>query len=99
MKSVNSQKVNMMTVADSHRHLFPRQAPPTLQILLRVTYLSNRTGIKYPRVTLGTCKININYMYIKYTFVFSNNLAGLLVLKVLGEVALLVTTPPCSRSI
>jgi hypothetical protein len=32
-------------------------------------------------------------MYIKYTFVFGNNLVGLLVLKVLGAVALPVTIP------
>jgi hypothetical protein len=65
--------------------------PLTLEVLLRVIDVSNRTGIKYPRVTLGTCKININYMYITYTFVFHGNLASLLVLKVLGEVALPVT--------
>jgi hypothetical protein len=41
----------------------------------------------------GTCKIDINYMYIKYTFLSGNNLAGLLVFKVLGAVALPVTIP------
>jgi hypothetical protein len=42
---------------------------------------------------MGTCKININYMYMRYTFVSRNNLAGLLVFKVLGAVALPVTIP------
>jgi hypothetical protein len=47
--------------------------------------------IKYPSVTPGTCKININYMYITCTFVIGRNLAGLLVLKVIVAVALPVT--------
>jgi hypothetical protein len=93
MKSVDSHTVNSIVIAHSHRHLVPRQAPLTPQILLRVTYMSNKTGIKYPHVTLGTCKINIGYMYIVYTFVFRNNLVGRLVLKVLGAVALPVTIP------
>jgi hypothetical protein len=42
---------------------------------------------------MGTCKINKNYMYIEYTFVPGNNLAGLLVFKLLGAVALPVTIP------
>jgi hypothetical protein len=93
MKSANSHNVNTMSIAHSHCHFLPRQAPRTLQILLRDTYVSNRTGIKYPHVTSGTCKININYMYITYTFVSSNNLVGLLVFKVLGALALPVTIP------
>jgi hypothetical protein len=40
---------------------------------------------------MGTCKIDINYMYIKYTFLSGNNLSGFLVFKVLEAVALLVT--------
>jgi hypothetical protein len=83
MQSADSHDVHALIVADSHRHFVPLQAPLTLQILLRVIYVSNRTGIKYPCVTAVTCKININYMYIKYTFVFGNNLADLLVSKVL----------------
>jgi hypothetical protein len=62
-----------------------------MHVLLRVTDVSNRTGIKYPHVTSGTCKININYMYITYTFAFHDNPPGLLVLKVLGAVALPMT--------
>ena len=51
--------------------------------------MSNRTGIKYPSVAPGTSEVNINNMYIKYTFVLAdNNLARLLVLNVLGAVAL-----------
>jgi hypothetical protein len=69
------------------------QVPLIPQILLRITDVSNKTGIEYPRVTMGTCKIDINYMYIKYTFLFGNNLAGLLVFKVLEAVALPVTIP------
>jgi hypothetical protein len=42
---------------------------------------------------MSTFKIDINYMYIKYTFLSGNNLAGLLVFKVLEVVALLVTIP------
>jgi hypothetical protein len=40
---------------------------------------------------MGTCKIDINYMYIKYTFLFGNNLAGLPAFKVLEAAALPVT--------
>jgi hypothetical protein len=40
---------------------------------------------------MGTCKIDINYMYIKYTFLSGNNLVGFLVFKVLEAVALPVT--------
>jgi hypothetical protein len=81
----------MLTIANPHRHLVPLQVPLIPQTLLRITDVSNRTGIEYPRVTTGTCKIDINYMYIKYTFLFGNNLAGLLVFKVLATVTLLVT--------
>jgi hypothetical protein len=63
------------------------------QILLGVTDVSNITGIKYTCVTTGTCKIDINYMYIKYTFLSGNNLDDLLIFKVLGVVALPVTIP------
>jgi hypothetical protein len=93
MQSADSHDVHTLTVANPHHHLVPLQAPLIPQILLRITYVSNRTGIEYPRVTTGTCKININYIYIKYTFVSSNNLAGLIVFKVLGAVELLVTIP------
>jgi hypothetical protein len=81
----------MLTIAYPHRHLVPLQVPLIPQILLRIVDVSNRTGIECPRVTTGTCKIDINYMYIKYTFFFSNNLVGFLVFKLLEEVALLVT--------
>jgi hypothetical protein len=93
MQSVDSHDVHALTVAEPHRHLVPLQAPLTPQILLRITYVSNKIGIEYPCVTAGTCKIDINYMYIKYTFVSGNNLADLLVFKVLGAVALPVTIP------
>jgi hypothetical protein len=93
MQSADSHDVHVLTIADPHHHLVPLQAPLTLEILPRVTYVSNRTGIKYPRVTMGTCKININYMYITYTFVSCNNLVGFLVFKVLGAVAVPVTIP------
>jgi hypothetical protein len=83
----------MLTIADPHCHLVLPQAPLISQILLGITNVSNRTGIKYPCVTTGICKIDINYVYINYTFVSSNNLAGLLVFKVLGAVALPVTIP------
>jgi hypothetical protein len=42
---------------------------------------------------MSTCKIDINYMYIKYTFLSGNNLASFLVFKVLEAVALRVTIP------
>jgi hypothetical protein len=93
MQSADRHDVHTLSIADPHHHLVPVQAPLTLQILLRVTYVSNRTSIKYPRVTIGTCKININYIYITYTFVSGNNLAGLLIFKVFGAIALPVTIP------
>ena len=53
--------------------------------------MSNIAGIKYPGITTGASKVHINNMYIKYTFIFSDNLVGLLVFQILGAVALLVT--------
>jgi hypothetical protein len=85
MQSAFSHDVHMLTIADPHRHLVPLQVPLISQILLRIVDVSNRTGIEYPRVTMGTCNC------IKYTFFFSNNLVGFLVFKLLEEVALLVT--------
>jgi hypothetical protein len=93
MRSADSHDILMLTVADPQRHLVPPQVPLIPHILLGITNVTNKTGIKYPCVTTGTCKIDINYMYMKYTFVFGNNLVSLLVFKVLGEVAFPVTTP------
>jgi hypothetical protein len=93
MQSAFSHDVHTLTIADPHRHLVLPQVPLIPQILLGITNVSNITGIKNPHVTTGTCKIDINYVYIKYTFVSGNNLAGLLVFKVLGAVALPVTIP------
>jgi hypothetical protein len=69
MQSAFSHDIHTLTVVDPHRHLVPLQAPLIPQILLGITDVSNRTGIEYPRVTSGTCKIDINYMYVKYTFI------------------------------
>jgi hypothetical protein len=93
MQRAFSHDVHSLTAAYPHRHLVLPQATLIPQILLGITNVSNIIGIEYPRVTKGTCKIDINYMYIKYTFVSRNNLVGLLVFKVLGAVALLVTIP------
>jgi hypothetical protein len=93
MQSADRHDVHTLTVVDPHRHVIQFQAPLIPQILLGITNVSNRTGMEYPCVTTGTCKIDINYMYIKYTFVSGNNLAGLLVFKVLGAVALPMTIP------
>ena len=59
-----------------------------MQLLFRVTNLSNRTGIKYPGATTSTSKVHINNMYIKYTFVL---FAILLIRQVFGAVPLPVT--------
>ena len=61
-----------------------------LQLMFRVTNLSNLTGIKYLGVTMKTSKIHINNMYIKYTFV---HFAILLIRQVFGAVPLPVTSP------
>jgi hypothetical protein len=93
MPSADRHHVHVLTIAGPHHHLVPLQAPLTSQFLPRIAYVSNITGIEYPCVTAGTCKININYMYIKYTFVSGNNFAGLLVFKVLRAVALPMAIP------
>ena len=71
--------INFAAVADAHRHLVLFQAPLIPQPHLRVTNMSNRTGIKYPGVTPSTCKVNIYNMYIAYTLVLPGNLVGLLI--------------------
>ena len=93
MQGADGHHFDSRTIADAHRHLVLPQAPPTLQILLRVTNVSNRSGIKYPGVTPGARKEYINNMYIIYTFVRSGYLASLLVFKVLGAVAFPVPIP------
>jgi hypothetical protein len=70
MQSADIHDVHTLTVADPHCHLVPSQAPLIPRILLGIANVSNKTGIEYPRVTTGTCKIDINYIYIKYTFVW-----------------------------
>ena len=67
--------IDLGTIPNAHRHLVLRQSPLIPRLLLRVTNVSNRTGIKYPGATTSTGKVHINYMYIKYTF----SVAGLLV--------------------
>src|SRR3990172_4395973 len=52
--------------------------------------MSNRTSIKYPGATTSISKVQINNMYIKYTFV---DVASLLIYQVLGAVPLPVTSP------
>ena len=61
-----------------------------LQLLFRVTNLSNCIGIKYPGATINTSKVHINNMYIKYTFV---HFAILLIRQLFGVVPLPVTIP------
>ena len=90
-EGADSHHVNFASIADTHRHLILSQAPFILQLLLRVTNMSNRAGIKYPVVTPGASKVNINNMYITYTFLVGNDLASLLVRQVLGAVALPVS--------
>ena len=51
--------------------------------------MSNRTSIKYPAATTSISKVQINNMYIKYTFHF----AILLIRQILGAVPLPVTSP------
>src|SRR5664279_1162866 len=53
--------------------------------MFRVTYVSNRTSIKYPGATASTSKVHINNMYITYTFV---HFAGLLIRQIFGAVSL-----------
>ena len=91
MEGADGQHLDCLPVAHTHRHFVLHQVPFILQLYLRVADVSNRTGIKYPSVTSGTRKVNINNMYIKYTFLFHDNLAGFLVLQVLGTVAFPVT--------
>ena len=79
-ESADNHYFYFAAVANTHRHLVLHQPPFIPQLLLRVTNVSNRTGIKYPSVTLDTSEVNINNMYIIYTFVFPGNLAGLLIL-------------------
>ena len=93
MQGADGHHFDSRTIADAHRHLVHPQAPPTLQILLRVTNVSNRSGIKYPGVTPSACKEYINNMYIIYAFVLGGYLVGSLVFKVLGAVALPVPIP------
>ena len=91
MESADGQHLDCLAIAHMHRYFVPSHVPPILQLLLRVVDVSNRTCIKYPSVTSGTRKVNINNMYIKYTFLFHDDLAGILVLQVLGTVAFPVT--------
>ena len=91
MKSADGHHLDWLAIAHTHRYFVPSQVPPIPQLFLRVADVSKRTGIKYPTVTPGTRKVNINNMYITYTFLFSDNLAGLLVLQVLGIIASPVT--------
>src|SRR3954468_24298780 len=80
-----------MVVAHTHRHFVSSKAPFTLQLLLRVADVRNITDIKYPCVTTGSRKKNINNMYIIYIFLSGDYLSRLLVLQVLGTVAFPVT--------
>ena len=61
-----------------------------LQLPFRVTILSNWTSIKYWGVAINICKVHINNMYIKYTYV---HFAILLIRQLLGVVPLPVTSP------
>ena len=67
--------IDLGTIPDAHRHLVLRRSPFIPQLLLSVTNVSNRTGIKYPGATTSIGKVHINYMYISCTF----GVAGLLV--------------------
>ena len=76
-ESAYGHRINFYTVADMHRHLVLLQALLIPELHLRVTNMSNKTGIKYPGVTLSTCKVNIYNMYITYTFVLPGDLRSL----------------------
>ena len=76
--------------SNTHHHLALNYSIFILQLLFRVTNLSNWTGIKYPGVPMNTSKVHINNMYIKYTFV---HFAILLIRQVFGVVPLPVTIP------
>ena len=52
--------------------------------------MSNRSGIKHPGTTTSISKVQINNMYITYTFV---HLSILLIRQILGAIPLLVTNP------
>src|SRR4051794_8518932 len=91
LQSADSYHLHQMAVAHTHRYFVSSKAPFTLQLLLRVADVSNRTGIKYPCVTTDSRKKNINNIYIIYTFLSGDYLASLLVLQLLGTVAFPVT--------
>ena len=80
--------INLGTTSNTCRHFTLNQSPFILQLLFRITNLSNRTGIKYLGATTSTSKVDINNMYIKYTFV---HFAILLILQIFGVVPLPVT--------
>jgi hypothetical protein len=85
MQSAFSHDVHMLTIADPHRPLAPLQVPLIPQILLQ------QNLYEIPTCYYGHLKKDINYMYIKYTFLSGNNLSGLLVFKVLEAFVLPVT--------
>ena len=65
----DGDRINLGITSNTHHHLALNYSLFILQLLFRVTNLSNRTGIKYRGATTNTSKVHFNNMYIKYTFV------------------------------
>src|ERR1041384_1226020 len=58
----------MNSVSDAHRHLSFCQLPHLPKPLHRIANMSNRSGIKYPRVGIDASKQDVNNIDINYTF-------------------------------